>query len=219
MNTIETIQEQIRETPLADRLTQCNERIGKMCANHQSPSMSIPPRAQDDDMLIVTTLQDAARSIQELTQRLIDRQESYTTQTVRIEDIWREKLRESQATVTGLSAAITDGCRVLADKDAQNVSLREALSYIQKRNGHHSQNGEWLTDEIYLSWIDDKCDAALSAPPPPCVSLKDVRPLTDVLEELAALDTGEQSCIAHDAKDALSDFLAKHPYTSTPTTP
>lgn len=73
MNTFETIKEQIRETPLNERITQAQARIGKMCKEGRGPSMSVPVRAEDDDMFITTTLEDTQAAIADLNQRLIDR--------------------------------------------------------------------------------------------------------------------------------------------------
>ena len=56
---------------------------------------------------------EARQAIANLNQRLQERQESFQAQLIRIEDVWREKLRE---------------------KDAQIAALREALSRIYLEN-------------------------------------------------------------------------------------
>ena len=50
----------VRESgSLADRLKDCVTRIGEMCSNLHPPKMSIPVHWNDDDIFIITTLQDA----------------------------------------------------------------------------------------------------------------------------------------------------------------
>jgi peptidoglycan hydrolase CwlO-like protein len=49
---------------------------------------------------------DYQQSITELNQRLIDRQESFQAQLVRIEETWREKLVESKAEIDRLKKEI-----------------------------------------------------------------------------------------------------------------
>ena len=52
---------------------------------------------QREGWVAPTTFESSREAeIAELNQRLIDRQESFTAQIVRIEETWREKLRESQ---------------------------------------------------------------------------------------------------------------------------
>lgn len=41
----------------------------------------------------------------------------------------------------------------------------------------------------------------------------DVKPLLQLLKEVAELDTGEQECIASDCAKALATFTAKHKHT------
>lgn len=125
--------------------------------------------AEDRKTLLeaLTILNNRHRTIvAELNQRLIDRQESFQAQLIRIEDTWREKLRESQAQV---------------------FALREALEY--------ALDPEYL-QEISSSRMEDDADqsvvhcahqmfrAALSTPPPPCVPLADVMPLVEAMDKI-----------------------------------
>lgn len=53
------LEARVRETPLPERLKECQRRIGNMCAERRGPKMSIPVEHYDDDFYICTTLQDA----------------------------------------------------------------------------------------------------------------------------------------------------------------
>jgi len=66
MTTLEDIKKEVRATPLIERLTQAQDRMGSMCKYGHSPKMSVPVRAEDDDVFIVTTLEDAAKQIEML---------------------------------------------------------------------------------------------------------------------------------------------------------
>lgn len=60
---IEQIENEIREAPLLERLGRCVDMIGAMCAEVRPPAMSIPVRAEDEDLFVVTTLKDAIAAI------------------------------------------------------------------------------------------------------------------------------------------------------------
>lgn len=67
-------------------------------------------------------------AIAELNQRLIDRQESFQAQLIRIEDTWREKLRESQAQVVALREGLAR-CRAdRGERDKVFIHTTHALS-------------------------------------------------------------------------------------------
>ena len=78
--TKETLEARVRETPLADRLKECQQRIGNMCAELRGPKMSIPVEYYDDDFYICTTLADAQATVealqahQQLHDRIFERQ-------------------------------------------------------------------------------------------------------------------------------------------------
>lgn len=48
------------EWPLVVRLHECASRIGRMCSEGRPPRMSIPARADDDDIFIARTCREAA---------------------------------------------------------------------------------------------------------------------------------------------------------------
>ncbi len=188
---------------------------------------------------LITVLNNRHRAIvAELNQRLIDRQESHLLQTVRIEETWREKLREAQSyadkckvgcvelsfalskidylcgppnemEVSGYcvhqneDAVVDEVRKTLADKDAQILALRGCLEHLRSK--------DWFTDldfslphtDVICSLNAIKVRAALSTPPPPVVPLADVKPLLEVLKELAVHDAGTE--------ETLAAFLAKHP--------
>jgi hypothetical protein len=54
------IVEQIRKTPLLQRLEMAQRMIGTMCREGRPPSMSVPALATDEDLFISTTIDDAA---------------------------------------------------------------------------------------------------------------------------------------------------------------
>lgn len=117
---------------------------------------------------------DEARSANaELNQRLIERQESFQAQLIRIEDGWREKLRE---------------------KDAQIVALREALEYALEPEYLQAINTSYMADDADRSVVysaHEMFRKALSAPAPAVVPLEDVHLLLD----------GEPAMIVRNAKD------------------
>ena len=61
--------------------------------------------------------------VAELNQRLIDRQESFQMQLVRIEDTWREKLRDSVAETNIYINQVTEAVRQVEASDALNSNL------------------------------------------------------------------------------------------------
>ena len=68
--TKETLEARVRETPLVDRLKECQQRIGNMCAELRGPKMSIPVEYYDDDFYICTTLADAQATVEALQAQL-----------------------------------------------------------------------------------------------------------------------------------------------------
>lgn len=66
----EVIHAEIRRTPLGDRLRQCWERVELMCQQRRGPKISRPPRATDDDLLLIVTLADAISHIDVLEREL-----------------------------------------------------------------------------------------------------------------------------------------------------
>lgn len=138
------------------------------------------------------------QTVSELNQCLIDRTESHTAQTIRIEDTWREKLRESQAQVVALRDALTQ--------------YREAFS-----------DGPENCGCILWGKVDEIAAAALSYPPPPCVPLAEAQSLADALQSLRDEQNGpplERHKIhwqeAYDtATRLLNEWDAKHPQPQT----
>lgn len=57
------LQEQIRQTPLTERLAMAKQMIAKMCSQKRPPAMSIPVQATDEDIFISTTLTDAIEAL------------------------------------------------------------------------------------------------------------------------------------------------------------
>lgn len=59
-HTPDTLAAAIRRTPLADRLDRCQQIIGTLCAEGRCPKMRIPVTADDEDLVLCQTLEDAA---------------------------------------------------------------------------------------------------------------------------------------------------------------
>ncbi len=98
----------------------------------------------------------------------------------------------------------------LVEKDAQILALREALQQalpILDRDKDLNDAEIQLCGPMPIARRKAlrACQAALSTPPPPVVPLEDVKPLLQILEELAE----------HDALTAqeLKEFYTKHPTT------
>lgn len=61
---IKRLEESVRNSAsLPDRLADCRRRIGEMCSDGRPPRMSVPVQWNDDDIFIVTTLEDAAKAL------------------------------------------------------------------------------------------------------------------------------------------------------------
>ncbi len=54
------LENSIRQIPLAERLETAKRMISDMCAEGRPPKMSVPAQATDEDLFIITTLQDVA---------------------------------------------------------------------------------------------------------------------------------------------------------------
>lgn len=157
--------------------------------------------AEDRKTLLeaLTILNNRHRTIvAELNQRPIERQNSFQAQLIRIEETWREKLRESQAQVVALRDALTQ--------------YREAFS-----------DGPENCGCILWEKVDEIAAAALSCPPPPCVPLAEAQSLADALQSLRDEQNGpplERHKIhwqeAYDtATRLLNEWDAKHPQPQT----
>ena len=139
---------------------------------------------------------DHQQQIADLNQRLIERQESFTAQIVRIENTWREKLLTERA----------EKDAKIAEQAAQIVALMDVCNVAYK-----TPRGESLSDHAL-----ECLEQALSTPAPPCVLMEDVTPLLDALKIIAAnpgashgpnflYDSGPISI------GAIAKFNAKHP--------
>lgn len=161
--------------------------------------------AEDRKTLLeaLTILNNRHRTIvAELNQRLIDRTESHTAQTIRIEDTWREKLRESQAQVVALRDALTQ--------------YREAFS-----------DGPENCGCILWEKVDEIAAAALSCPPPPCVPMADAVPLLEAISAIhqplgGETETSGNPCCSPNSEQgraiskAITELVAKHPWFKKP---
>lgn len=127
------------------------------------------------------------KEVAELNLRLIERQESHLVQVVRIEETWRGRLR----------AAHVQSSHMAAELKLVRGFVTGPHECLKERN---------LTSEQVQTCITHALKSA-----PPVVPVEDVQPLLTVLREVAELDTGEQPCIASDAKKVLNKFTSQHP--------
>lgn len=132
----------------------------------------------------------------EMNQRLIDRQESNQAQLIRIEDGWREKLRESQAQV---------------------LALREAYAAAKAFIESHAADPD-LTEEMVTNYaVYQEKAAALSAAPLPVVAMDDVRLLVSAVKQCVQfqfyLSLNEQNLVS-----AVKNIAAKYPTLTHPLT-
>ena len=88
--TKETLEARVRETPLVDRLKECQQRIGNMCAELRGPKMSIPVEYYDDDFYICTTLADAQATVEALQRERDEWRSNAVAQEVRANDLERD---------------------------------------------------------------------------------------------------------------------------------
>ena len=56
---LEELQDKVREMPMEQRLARVRAMIIEMCRTERLPKMSIPVQATDEDLFIMTTLEDA----------------------------------------------------------------------------------------------------------------------------------------------------------------
>ncbi len=137
------------------------------------------------------------QAIAGLNQRLIERQESFQAQLIRIEDEWRSELRGKNAQIFALRKALTDYEEAFCD-GPENCSLR---CYEE---------------------VSERAKEALSAPPPAVVALEDVGPLIEAAENTRHYgttfnpETGKTEGVIVSAnsfwklKESLGTFTAKH---------
>jgi len=137
---------------------------------------------------------------------------------------------------------LEDAARELAEKDAQILALREALGKINRWHGEFPETGRfWDRDTkaepmSYSAAFGSNGErdfmraiakSALSAPPPPVVSLEDVLPLVEVLRYIAKqklsselvddeqrdsadYEYGYDTCVEK-SREVLSQFTTQHP--------
>lgn len=121
--SIEEVEKQIRESaPLSDRLTDCKDRIGKMCAEGRPPKMSIPAQWNDDDLFICTTLSDAQAIEREKDEELA----WMMNRNIDLERMWNASERYAKHCVT----TIKETEAALAAAQGEVERLRETLDDI-----------------------------------------------------------------------------------------
>jgi hypothetical protein len=130
-----------------------------------------------------------------------DLQELQEAQLIRIEEGWREKLRESQAQILALREALV-GC-------ASRLQIELCR-----------QNGEVIPDSAKNapSALQNILNIAkaMSPSPPPVVPLEDVRPLLDALKIITANPGASHGpCCLYDsgpiAARVIAKFTTQHP--------
>jgi hypothetical protein len=152
------------------------------------------------------------QAIADLNQRLIERQESFQAQLIRIEDTWREKLKEKD---TQIVAMVKIQNRFIDALDGnEEIDWRNESDELLRKVGEHI---EAMSDEMqlkaqivalrealedaghsdtcaFLNYAQGQCDchqSALSTSAPAVVLIEDVHSLID----------GEPAMIVRNAKD------------------
>lgn len=101
--------------------------------------------------------------------------------------------------------------RELNESRAREAQLRAALKKTREADYSFDDSLDaYYVDKRDMAELRDCWLKALTFPAPPVVPAEDVKPMLALLQEVAALDAGEQECIASDCKEALSIFTAKH---------
>jgi hypothetical protein len=125
--SIEEVEKQIRESaPLSDRLTDCKDRIGKMCAEGRPPKMSIPSQWNDDDLFICTTLSDAQAVEREKDEELA----WMMNRNIDLERMWNASERYAKHCVTTIEeteAALAAAQEKVKELEAENKRLRKLV--------------------------------------------------------------------------------------------
>ena len=95
--TKETLEARVRETPLVDRLKECRQRIGNMCAELRGPKMSIPVEYYDDDFYICTTLADAQATVEALQAEKLMLERGVSAQSALIDGLQSQLIQRTAA--------------------------------------------------------------------------------------------------------------------------
>ena len=125
--TKEMLEARVRETPLGNRLKECQKRIGNMCAELRGPKMSIPVEYYDDDFYICTTLADAQATVEALQ---------------RERDEWRSNAVAQEARANNLERDCKD---LLSDIDGERAKVGDLLkkiAYWEKRHRTYRELAE-----------------------------------------------------------------------------
>ena len=145
--TKETLEARVRETPLVDRLKECQQRIGNMCAELRGPKMSIPVEYYDDDFYICTTLADAQATVEALQ---------------RERDTARRRVDELEAREVDVVLLRDD---LDAERDRLARAIVWALGYTDFRAREQGEGAYWWRTELRLraKLTGEQIDAILAA--------------------------------------------------------
>jgi len=100
------------------------------------------------------------RERNDLTQRLRERQESFQAQLIRIEDGWREKLREANINAKIWSEQSAEAIRQVSASDTLNRKLLNHITALRMLVEHVDNGCQKDVDGV--NWFDAR-DAALTA--------------------------------------------------------
>ena len=135
--SIEEVEKQIRESaPLSDRLTDCKDRIEKMCAEGRPPKMSIPAQWNDDDLFICTTLSDA----EAVERQLAMKQDDWLKEC---HDVMEKKIGGLETKLAKREAEAIDWAKMAGANQKQinklAKELEEARAMLEKTECYHCE--------------------------------------------------------------------------------
>ena len=110
--TEEALRKRVRETPLHERLKECEKYIAAMCAERRPPRMTIPLQHYDEDFYLYTTLADAQATIAALQARVreleewVQDQSTANLETMRHTDEMQSRALEAEQQLTRRTAEL-----------------------------------------------------------------------------------------------------------------
>ena len=122
--TKEMLEARVRETPLGNRLKECQKRIGNMCAELRGPKMSIPVEYYDDDFYICTTLADAQATVEALQRERDEWRSNAVAQEARANDLERD-CKDLLSDIDGERAKVGDLLKKIAYWEKRHRTYRE----------------------------------------------------------------------------------------------
>jgi chromosome segregation ATPase len=162
---------------LLKRADAAMERVGDLASGKRKWRMCVPVQADDDDVLLTTTIRDLAARVRELEaelreqRRFADTFQGYNEKHLRERNEAQARMRELEAELAREKTAVytmVEACkRAEAERDALRALLREARDYVDaevkaKEAAHGDRIKYKRAGDIELR---DRIDAALGERP------------------------------------------------------